>query len=100
MNRMHGHTSAALILISIGLFFAALPLNSLELRWGIDADGSSGLLEFILAALPLAIGSFALARIFASHNGWRRRRRLLQSPSTARKCPPVDLTFLSTTPLS
>jgi hypothetical protein len=68
MNRMHSHTSAALVLISIGLFFAALPLNSLELRWGIDADGSSGLLEFILAALPLAIGSFALARILASHN--------------------------------
>ena len=68
MNRMHSHTSAAVILISLGLFFAALPLNSLELRWGINPDGSSGLLEFILAALPLAIGSFALVRIFALHD--------------------------------
>ena len=80
MSRRHGHTTAALIFICVGLFFAALPMDSLELCWGSDPDGSSGLLEFILTALPLAIGTFAFARIFALRN---LRHRAVQKTAAA-----------------
>lgn len=47
-----------------GIVFGFLPRTWIELRFGVDPDGGSGLLEFLLATLPIAIGlGFALCQI-------------------------------------
>ena len=43
---------AASISIAVGILFRALPEQWIELRFGIRLDGGSGVLEFLLAAIP------------------------------------------------
>ena len=60
MKHARARAIVGLISISAGLLFAILPWRWIELTWGVDIDASSGLVEFLLAAIPLALGTVVL----------------------------------------
>jgi hypothetical protein len=49
-------TIALPVCVATGIVFGLLPRTWIELRFGVDPDGGSGLFEFLLAALPIAAG--------------------------------------------
>ena len=49
-------TIALPVCAATGIMFGVLPGTWIELRFGVDPDGGSGLFEFLLAALSIAIG--------------------------------------------
>jgi hypothetical protein len=49
-------TIALPVCAATGIIFGLLPRTWIELRFGVDPDGGSGLFEFLLAALPIAAG--------------------------------------------
>ena len=52
-----------------GIMFWFLPRTWIELRFGVDPDGGSGLFEFLIAALPIAVGlGLAIRRITLYRN--------------------------------
>jgi hypothetical protein len=69
MRRKHLYLIAAPIFFIIGMLYALLPRNWIESQWGIDPDGGSGLVEFLLVFTPLAIAAGAAALAFRSKLG-------------------------------
>jgi hypothetical protein len=60
----------AAIAMGVGVLFAALPQDWIEVRFGIDPDAGNGSIEHLLVAIPLAIGAaLALSAIVS----YRRR---------------------------
>ena len=53
-------TIALPVCVATGIMFGFLPRTWIELRFGVDPDGGSGLFEFLITALPIVIG-FGLA---------------------------------------
>jgi hypothetical protein len=47
---------AALISITLGVLFWRLPEQWIELQFGTNLDGGSGLVEFLLAIVPTMLG--------------------------------------------
>ena len=61
MRWKHVCLIAAPVFLVIGMLCALLPRNWIELQLGIDPDGGSGLVEFLLVFTPLAIAAGAAA---------------------------------------
>jgi hypothetical protein len=51
------------VCLATGIAFALLPQTWIELWFGTDPDGGSGLFEFLMAAVPIA-GGLVLANHF------------------------------------
>jgi len=49
-------TVSSPLLTAVGILFGSLPRNCIELQLGIDPDGGSGLVEFLLTAVLISIG--------------------------------------------
>ena len=47
-------TIALPVCAATAIMFGLLPRTWIELRFGVDPDGGSGLFEFLIAALPIA----------------------------------------------
>jgi hypothetical protein len=60
--------------------FGSLPRTWIELGLGVDPDGGNGLFEFLLAALPIAVGLG-----LAIHRVARYRNRTLQATETVNR---------------
>ena len=57
-------TIALPVCAAAGIMFGFLPRTWIELRFGVDPDGGSGLFEFLITALPIAVGlGLAIRRI-------------------------------------
>lgn len=57
-------TIALPVCAATAIMFGLLPRTWIELRFGVDPDGGSGLFEFLIAALPIAFGlGLAIRRI-------------------------------------
>jgi hypothetical protein len=54
----------ASVCVAAGIAFALLPRTWIELWFGADPDGGSGLLEFLVAALPIMAGLALAIRFF------------------------------------
>lgn len=48
---------AALISLTLGILFWRLPEQWIELQFGANLDGGSGLLELLLALVPTMLGA-------------------------------------------
>jgi len=59
------------LLLVAGTVLGLQPRNWIELGLGIDPDGGSGFLEFLMAAVPIAAG-LALGAQAVLKNSWRR----------------------------
>jgi len=60
MRWQSNYTIAAVISLAVGLTYALLPRDWIELRLGVDPDGGNGLLEALVV-----FGAFAIALAFA-----------------------------------
>jgi hypothetical protein len=79
-------TIALPICVAAGIAFALLPQTWIELWFGADPDGGSGLLEFLIAALPIMVGLALAIRFFKPLRGRTSRAR---EKVTARDSNPV-----------
>jgi hypothetical protein len=62
-------TIALPVCAATGIMFGFLPRTWIELRFGVDPDGGSGLFEFLITALPIAVGlGLAIRRITLYRN--------------------------------
>lgn len=50
----------AWVLISVGILFWVLPECWIESRFCLSPDGGSGLLEFLLVAIPISVGLISM----------------------------------------
>jgi hypothetical protein len=75
MKHARARAIVGLISISAGLLFAILPWRWIELTWGVDIDASSGLVEFLLAAIPLALGTVVLVGAPHCRAVWRAKAK-------------------------
>jgi hypothetical protein len=55
-------TLSTLFFAALGIAFSAAPVNWLELRFGLDPDGGSGLFEVLLALAFLAFAYVLVGR--------------------------------------
>lgn len=55
LGKRVGAISLLLFLTTIGIVFGSMPRNWIELRFGLDPDGGNGLLELLLAAVPICV---------------------------------------------
>jgi hypothetical protein len=76
------------VCVAAGIAFALLPRTWIELRLGADPDGGSGLIEFLLAALPLMVGLALAIRFFKP---FRSRTSRAAGKVTATDRNPVPL---------
>jgi hypothetical protein len=65
------------LILAAGMMFALLPLDWIEVRFGSNPDGGSGLVEFLVAAIPLAIGIALAMRVWVVHGRARTRLRVM-----------------------
>jgi hypothetical protein len=65
----------AWISVAVGLLFWTLPEQWIERQLGLNLDGGSGLLEFLLVAIPL-LGCAALIPGFAGSRKLARHSRM------------------------
>ena len=72
--------------VAAGIAFALLPRTWIELWFGADPDGGSGLLEFLMAALPIMVGLALAVRFFKP---FRSRTSRAHEKITARDSNPV-----------
>jgi len=73
MRWQSNYTIAAVISLAVGLTYALLPPDWIELRLGVDPDGGNGLLEALVVFVILAI---ALAFAIRAFKATRRSARL------------------------
>jgi hypothetical protein len=62
-------TIALPVCAATGIMFGFLPRTWIELRFGVDPDGGSGVFEFLVAAVPIVAGlCLAIRRITLYRN--------------------------------
>jgi len=73
---------AASLALMAGMVFGLQPQNWVELRFGVDPDGGTGFLEFLLAAIPIGLGLASAIRLL-----WRLRSSFFTRRAAGPGCP-------------
>ena len=69
------------ILVVVGILFAALPKDWLEETFAIEPDAGNGFVELLIVVVPIVIGGALIARgVVASRNQVRRAQPAVQAP--------------------